>query len=158
MKYVLLAALLLIVGIALTRLDRDEQAYTPVVRVRTDSGLFVTIVQAVTPEKAACSEAVKALVSEINSTCPVCYVESRECSTKLAGMDHALAAGEALPVYTIAGDGIRIAMLGPPNRVASQCTRMAAVMGNNGLRGAVCVSPQFGQNEVARVENGKPLE
>lgn len=150
MKYAFLAALLLIVGVVLTQLDLEGQVYTPIVRVRTESGLFLTIVQTATRKKAACSDAVSTLKAQILNSCPVCYVESSECSIKLAGMDQALAAGEALPVYTIAGDGIRIGMLGPPSRIEGQCTKMAAVMANNGLKSAVCVLPQFRDSEVAK--------
>src|SRR5688500_5808839 len=102
MRYGLLAALLLIAGITLTQLEREDPAYTPVLRVRTDSGLFVTMVPAVNGKKATCSEAVNSVVTQIKNSCPFCYVESAECAAKLAGMDRALAAGETLPVHTIA--------------------------------------------------------
>jgi hypothetical protein len=154
MRYALVAALFFLAGIALTQLKGEDESYVPVVRVRTDSSLFLTIVQKVRPQKSVCVDALSDMVAEIRNTCPVCYVESSECSTTLSGIDRALAAGDALPVHTIAADEVRIAMLGPPSRVQSQCTKMAAVMASKGLVSATCVSPRFGTTEITGLGNG----
>jgi hypothetical protein len=154
MRYAVLAAVFFLAGIALTQLKVEDESYAPIVRVRTDSSLFMTIVQKVTPQKAACVDAIDGMVTEIRNTCPGCYVESSECSTKLSGIDRALAAGDALPVHTIAADGVRIAMLGPPSHVQRQCKNMAAVMAHKGLAGAVCVSPALGTTEITKLGSG----
>jgi hypothetical protein len=153
-RYATLAALLFLAGLALAQLKGTDQNYVPIVRVRTESSLFVTIVQKVTLERAACADAIADMAAEIRSTCPACYVESSECSAKLSGIDRALAAGDALPVHTISADGVRIAMLGPPSRAHSQCTKMAAVMASNGLTSATCISPKFGDGEITKLGDG----
>jgi hypothetical protein len=142
MRYIALVVVLFIAGAALTFLDSGEsETYTPVVRVRTESGLFMTVVQRVTDKRATCSDVVGRLVDEVTRTCPSCSVESADCPTKLAGIDRALALNESLPVYSIAADGVRIAMVGPPPTIRSHCSTMAAKMAQNGLPTATCVLP-----------------
>jgi hypothetical protein len=145
-RYVLLVVALFIAGAALTFVESESQAYTPVVRVRTESGLFMTVVQSVTDKRASCSEVVGRLVDEVSRTCPACSVESTDCPTKLTGIDRALASHERLPVHSIAANGVRIAMVGPPQSIRAQCSTMAAKMAENGLPGATCVLPA--SNEV----------
>ena len=141
MRYIVLVVALFIAGAALTLVDSESQTYTPVVRVRTESGLFMTVVQRVTDKRATCSEVVGRLVDEVTRTCPACSVESADCPTKLAGIDRALALNESLPVHSIAADGVRIAMVGPPPTIQSHCSTMAAKMAQNGLPTATCVLP-----------------
>jgi hypothetical protein len=102
----------------------------------------MTVVQSPTRKRAACSEIVGRLVAEVEKTCLGCSVESSECQSTLSGMEHQLASGAALPVYTISADGVRIAMLGAPKTIGSQCQKMAAKMAENGVPKATCVSPQ----------------
>jgi hypothetical protein len=156
MRYAAVAAILFLAGVALTQLrpfTLEDEPYVPIVRIRTESSLFLTVVQKVSPQKAACADAVADLVGQIRKTCAVCYVESSECSTTLSGLERGLAAGDALPVHTIAATGVRIAMLGPPSRVQSQCAKLATVMASNGLPGATCVAPQI-TSEIAKPRDG----
>ena len=142
MRYVALVIALFLGGVALTLIENESQAYTPVVRVRTESGLFMTVVQSVTDRQTACADVVKRLVNEVSTTCPACAVESADCPTQLSGMDRALALNEKLPVYSIAADGVRISMVGPPPSIRGQCVTMAAKMAQHGLS-ATCVRPSF---------------
>jgi hypothetical protein len=152
MRYIVLVVALFIAGAALTLVDSESQSYTPVVRVRTESGLFMTVVQSVTEKRASCSEVVGRLVDEVSRSCPACAVESSDCPTKLTGIDRALASNERLPVYSIAANGVRIAMVGPPQSIRAQCSTMAAKMAENGLPTATCVLPassEIGQESKA---------
>src|SRR6266446_6952297 len=55
-KYVIVAIVLFVVGVALTQVERESNVFTPVIRIRTESGLFLTMVQRQTTKRSACSE------------------------------------------------------------------------------------------------------
>ncbi len=141
MKYLVLAAILFVVGIALTQLERESNVFTPLIRIRTESGLFLTMVQSQTTKRSACTEAVEQMVRAFTKVCAACFVESTECATKLVGVDRALSANDRLPVYTITGEGFRIGILGPPSTVQAQCETMASRMVQSGLKRTACVPP-----------------
>lgn len=141
MKYVFLAALLFIAGLALTQVPRKSYNFTPLVRVRTTNGLFITLVQKQISSHERCDAAVDVLVKEFGKQCPQCVVESTECAVKLDGIDSALARRESVPLYVVAADELRIGILGPPESVRSQCEGMASSMVRNGVSSAICVPP-----------------
>jgi hypothetical protein len=157
MRYAILAGLLFLVGIGITQLKGDEP-YVPTVRVRTESGLFMTVVQSATRKRSACSETIGRLVAEVEKTCVGCSVESSECQSVLSGMEYQLASGAALPIYTISADGVRIAMLGAPKTIGGQCQKMAAKMAESGLPRAICVSPQLGEAHVSTESEQKLIQ
>jgi hypothetical protein len=142
MKYFTLAAVLFLIGIGVTQLDREDQIFTPVVRLRTMDGLFITLVQKSSPKRNACREAIDRFVSALDTTCTTCFIESSDCATRLEGVDRALANNESLPVHTVSAEGIRVAVLGPPQLVQAQCEAMAAQMARLGMKSAACTFPR----------------
>jgi hypothetical protein len=140
-RYLVLASLLFVMGLAITKLRNDPDIYTPVVRVRTDNGFFMTLIQREATEKSACTQAVDELLKEFGKACPTCNVESTDCSARLTGIDQALAHKDPLPLYVISSNEIRIALLGPPAMLEAQCEAMAMQMAKFGLKSARCVAP-----------------
>ena len=143
MKYLVLAVILFLIGVGLTQMEREDRIFTPVVRLRTTDGLFVTLIQDANPKRNACRQAIDRLVESLGSTCAVCSIESTDCATRLEGVDCALANNESVPMYTVRAEGIRIAMLGPPLAVRAECEVMAAQMVQLGLKSATCGAPQL---------------
>jgi len=140
-KYLVLAALLFIAGIGVTQLERETVPFTPVVRVRTVEGLFLTLVQPGTPSRSACNTAVQDLVDGFGKACANCVIESSDCASKLEGIDRALALNQPIPLYTISAQGFRISVLGPPQTVKAACEAIASQMVKGGLKTASCASP-----------------
>lgn len=147
MKYVVLAVLLLLVGVALTQIEFDNRTYVPIVRMRTDNGLFLTLVQDRTSRRKACREANERFVGPLGEACRGCTVESTDCAVQPEGIDRALANGEQLPLYTISAEGMRMALLGPPGSVQATCEMMVAQMVVRGLKSAACVFPQLAERQ-----------
>jgi hypothetical protein len=141
MRYLVLAALMFVAGLALTRLEREPQTFTPVVRVRTENGLFITLLQRAVQKRSVCAAAVETLVVGFDKACAQCSIESTECAAKLEGVEAALARKEPVPFHVVASDEIRIGILGPPKSVEAQCERMASMMANGGVKSATCVRP-----------------
>ena len=140
MKYVALATLLFVLGIGALWIDRSPNEFTPVVRVRTDNGLFMTLIQSSSDKRNRCLDAVDALVHELGKACPTCYVESTDCPTLLQGTELALAHKEPMPLYVVSSDAMRIGILGPPASVRERCEQMASVMARGGVKSA-CIPP-----------------
>lgn len=147
MKYVVLALLLFLLGVAITLIEFDHRTYVPIVRLRTDNGLFLTLVQDRTSRRQACKEAIERFVAPLGETCRGCTVESTDCATNLEGVDRALARGEQLPLYTISAEGMRMALLGPPGSVQATCELMVAQMVVRGVKSAACVFPQLAERQ-----------
>lgn len=141
MRYVLLAALMFLLGALAMTFEGESASFIPIVRVRSTEGLYITLVQARTPKRSACQVNVETFVKALDSTCANCAVESSDCATQLHGIDQALAAGEQLPIYTVAADGVRIGVVGPPNIVRAACEGMATQFVVNGWKMATCVAP-----------------
>lgn len=141
MKYLVLATVLFLVGVGLTQIERPHQSFSPLVRVRTENGLFMTLVQKQVPGKTLCDAVVDKVVEQFGRTCPTCTVESTDCASKLEGIDQALALNQPVPVYVVSSDDIRIGILGPPNSVQARCEGMASFMLRAGVKSAACVPP-----------------
>jgi hypothetical protein len=142
MKYLVLAGLLFVLGIAITQIEREEALFTPVVRVRTADGLFFTVVQLRTSSKSTCSITVNELVGNFGKACDKCLIESSECALRLQGVDLALASAQPVPIYTVAAEGVRIGILGPPDTVKNICETIAGAMVSQGIKSASCAFPR----------------
>lgn len=140
MKYLVLAGVLFVAGLLVTQIKPQAQPLIPVVRVRTDNGLFMTLVQNAASKQAACASAVRDLLTELKKTCATCTVESTECSARLRGVDETLTTRGPSPLYVVAADEIRIGLIGPPESVREKCESMAAIMANGGVK-TVCIPP-----------------
>jgi hypothetical protein len=142
MKYLVLAILLFACGAGLTQMRvEDEQAYVPVVRTRTAEGMFLTLLHERVTNQRACQQTVERFAALLRP-CASCTIESRECATELAGVDKAVAEGRPVPLYTVAAEGVRISLVGPPSIVKSECESIAGHMVLNGLKSAACIYPK----------------
>jgi hypothetical protein len=146
MKYLILSILLFVAGVTLAFVERQEQIFTPIVRVRSADGLYITLVQPRTLRRSACNAMVEGFKKALDGACPTCAVESSDCATKLEGIDRALADGERLPIYTVAAEGMRIGVVGPPHVVRVACEGMAVQFVANGAKTASCVEPAVRKN------------
>jgi hypothetical protein len=141
MRYAVLAAVLFVAGVSLVFVDRAEQHFTPIVRMRTDNGLYMTFLQDSMDKRVACLNSVETLVHELYASCPTCSIESTDCPARMEGMESILARKGPVPLYVVAADDIRIGILGPPASVRARCELMASVMTQGGLKSAVCIPP-----------------
>jgi hypothetical protein len=144
MRYFVFSLLMFAAGVALTQADREPQAFTPVVRVRTTDGLFVTFVQRGVFKRSSCNLSVETFSRVVKDACSRCTIESAGCASQLEGMDRALANDEPLPVYTVSANDVRIAIVGPLNSVQAECGEMAAQMVTKGIQNADCHIPVLG--------------
>jgi hypothetical protein len=144
MRYFVFSLLMFAAGVALTQVDREPHAFTPVVRVRTTDGLFITFVQRGVFKRSSCSQSVEIFARVVKESCWPCMIESAACSSQLEGMDRALANDEHLPLFTVSADDFRIAIVGPPNSVQAECGEMAAQMIKQGIKNADCHNPVLG--------------
>jgi hypothetical protein len=144
MRYFVFSLLMFAAGFALTQVDREPQAFTPVVRVRTTDGLFMTFVQRGVFKRTSCNQSVETFARVVKESCAPCMIESTGCSALLEGMDRALANDEPLPVYTVSANDVRIAIVGPLNSVQAECGEMAAQMITKGIQNADCHIPVLG--------------
>jgi hypothetical protein len=141
-KYLVLAVLLFIAGVALTQLNVEDEAFLPVVRVRTEGGAFITIVHNRRSAKRSCQETVKRLVVNLRA-CPDCAIESQGCATNLTGLEKALADGKPLPVYSVSAIDVRVSIIGPPAYVRADCEGLARQIALAGVP-SVCIHPEVG--------------
>lgn len=142
MRYLVLALLLFACGAGLTRLKiEDDQAYVPVVRTRTTDGMFLTLVHERVNDRRACRKTIDRFAGLLRP-CAACTIESAECATELSGVDKAIAEGRPVPLYTVAAEGVRISLVGPPNLVKSECDSIAGHMVLSGLKSAACIYPK----------------
>jgi hypothetical protein len=147
MKYFFLALLLFAAGVAVMQLDRDQERYTPVVRLRTTPGLFVTFVQPGIQTLSECMRTVEAFTASLDTSCANCVLESADCQEKLEGIDRALASNEEVPFHTVEAKPFRVSVAGPPGTVLTQCREIASQMARAGLQGSVCREPHAKFNE-----------
>ena len=132
-----------VLGLAVLSLDATEYTYIPVVRLRTDEGFFITAVQTRTQSRKQCTEANERFLGPIRRQCSTCVVESVDCNIgPLHGFEQALASGAAVPLYTVAAHGIRLALVGPPGGAKSSCEAIARHMVFSGVASAACVFPK----------------
>jgi hypothetical protein len=141
MKYVVLAILMFLLGALLTTFRPEDPMLIPIVRMRSPEGYFVTYVRDRVRGGKACQAEIKSYVEPLKSACPDCSIESSACASELAGMEKALAENRPLPVYVVRSEGIRMSVVGPPQRVKVWCEIVAAQIVRNGLRTAACVYP-----------------
>jgi hypothetical protein len=153
MKYLVLALTLLAAGLILGHVERESELYTPVVRIRSTDGLYMTMVQPRTARQNACAAVVQHFEQALKLNCEMCTVESASCATSLQGVEGALARGERLPIYTISAEGIRVGLLGPPRSVETECQAMASQFVRSGIRSAACIAPL--PNEARAKDRGK---
>ncbi len=146
MKYLVLALLMLVAGVALTQSDLGGQTYFPVVRFRTSEGFFITAVQERTTKRAACKESMEQFMEPIKRDCPACTLQSAECVSDLVGMELALATGGLLDVHTVTAEGIKMALVGPPESAQKTCESIATRIVLNGMKNASCVYPRRATN------------
>ncbi len=142
MKYLVLALFMLAAGAALTQSDLGTQIYYPVVRLRTSDGFFITSVQERTSRRTACRESMEQFIEPIRRDCARCTLESAECVSDLVGVELALANGEVLDVHTVTAEGIKMALVGPPESAQKTCEAIAARIVLNGMKNASCVFPR----------------
>ena len=141
MRYLVLAGLMFALGLVVVSLDAGEQTYIPVVRLRTSDGFFITAVQDRTHDRRRCDEANERFLGPIRRGCPTCVVESTDCGERLHGFEKALASGAAVPLYTVAARGFRLALVGPPGGAKSSCEAIAVQVVRSGVPAASCVFP-----------------
>ena len=141
MRYGLLALALLAAAVALWQAEHEREQYTPIVRIRSSDGLFMTMIQKSTARQSSCAAMLDRFEAALRATCPICAVESTGCAIVLEGIEQALARGERMPIYTISAEGIRVGLLGPPRSVQAECEAMAREFMRNGLPSASCVAP-----------------
>jgi hypothetical protein len=144
MRYFVFSLLMFVAGVALTHVERDPQQLTPVVRLRTTDGLFVTFVQRRTLQRSVCHDVLQAFRDNLERSCFQCMVESADCAHDLGGIERALALGEDLPLYTVSADSFRVAIVGPPESVQAECADMSLQMVRQGIATASCVAPVVG--------------
>jgi hypothetical protein len=144
MRYFVFSLLMFAAGVALTQVDREPQAFTPLVRVRTTDGLFITFLQRGGFNRSSCNQSIETFARVVKESCAPCMIESTGCSSQLEGMDRALANDEHLPLFTVSADDFRIAIVGPPHSVQAECGEIAAQMVKKGLKNAGCHSPVLG--------------
>src|SRR5215471_1224971 len=141
MRYFVLALLMFVAGAALTRLERETVEFRPLARMRTTTGLFVTLVMRQPVKRSVCAETLATLERALTASCPACTIESTECAQNFEGIENALVRNEPLPIYTVDSDAFRVAMVGPTEAVIKECNEMASEIGRRGSRTAVCHAP-----------------
>jgi hypothetical protein len=141
MKYVVLAILMLLLGILLTTFKPEDPMLIPIVRMRSPQGFFVTYVHDRVQGSRACQEEIRVYVEPLQTACPDCSIESTACASELVGMEKALAEGKPLPVYVVGAEGLRMSVVGPPQRVKIWCEVVATQIVRNGMKTASCIYP-----------------
>ena len=76
MKFVVLAILMLLLGILVTTFKPAEPMLTPIVRMRSPEGYFVTYVHDRVQGSKACQEEIRTYVEPLQQVCPACAIES----------------------------------------------------------------------------------
>jgi hypothetical protein len=141
MRYLVLAGLMFALGLVVVSLDAQEHRFVPVVRMRTGDGFFITVVQDRTMDRKQCFATAERFIRPLGRTCPECVVESVDCDGSLHGIEQALDSGAEIPLYTVSGAGLRMALVGPPGQVRERCERIATEMVLGGMKTAACVFP-----------------
>jgi len=141
MKYVALAILMLLLGILVTTFKPEDPMLIPIVRMRSHEGYFVTYVHDRVKGSKLCRLEIDAYVVPLVKACPNCSIESTACATELGGMERALANKMPLPVYVVSAQGLRISVVGPPQRVKAWCEAVANEIVRHGVTSAACVYP-----------------
>ena len=142
MRYLVLAILLFACGASLTQIRvEEEQEYVPVVRTRTTQGMFLTLLHERVKDRRVCQQTVDRFAGVLRA-CATCTIESMECATELVGIDKAMAEGQPIPLYIVAGEGVRISLVGPRRKVRPECESIADQMVLNGLKSAACIYPK----------------
>ena len=141
MKYFVFALLMFIAGLALTAIERDTPELRPIVRMRTTTGLFITVAMRQPVKRSMCVEGLAAFERTLTPLCPVCVIESSDCLQSFDGIENALVRNEPLPIYTVDSDAFRIALVGPTSAVAAECNEMASEMVRRGAKMAACRAP-----------------
>jgi hypothetical protein len=141
MRYLILALLLLAAAFLIGQMERQTIAYTPVMRVRSSDGYYVTIVQRQLSTRAQCTGLLEHFEQALRRNCPTCAVEASDCAGSLQGLERSLAADEHLPIFTISAEPMRLGLLGPPRNVQAECEAIAAYLVRSGVKSASCVSP-----------------
>ena len=142
MKQALIALVLIAVGSWLAHLHVSSQTYYPVVRVTSTDGIVYTTVQNEVSERRACGAANDRFLKPIKEMCKECQVVFARCERKLEGLEAALAAGGAVPHYTVFAPSLRIAVDGPAAAAKATCDFIAGDMVKRGLRSAACLYPK----------------
>jgi len=141
MKYFAGALLMFVAGLWVTHMEGTHVTLTPIVRLRTIDGMFITFVQPGRFKSGECRATVNAFTESLDKTCARCVLEAADCHEKLDGVDRALAEREAVPFHTVEAKMFRIALAGPPATVLSQCREIASQMVRLGVEGSVCREP-----------------
>lgn len=136
-----LAVLMFFLGVLTTSFKPHDPMVIPVVRMRSPEGFFVTYVHDRVAGHKACRKEVQIYVEALLKPCPACSIESSECATSLYGLEKALVEDRPLPVHVVRSAAIRMAVVGPPQRVRAWCETVAAEIVRRGLITAACVYP-----------------
>jgi hypothetical protein len=142
MKYIVLAVLMFVLGALLTTFKPEDPMLTPIVRMRSPEGFFVTYVRDRVAGHKACNEEIHLYVDPLVKACPECNIESTGCATELVGMEKVLAENKPLPIHVVRTEGLRMSVVGPPSRVRVWCEAVAIQMVRKGVGSAACVYPQ----------------
>jgi hypothetical protein len=77
MKYLVLALTLLAAGLILGHVERESELYTPVVRIRSTDGLYMTMVQPRTARQNACATVVQHFEQALKLNCDLHHIRRR---------------------------------------------------------------------------------
>ena len=146
MRYVILALLLFAAAMILAQVERESLAFTPILRVRSIDGMYITLVQSRTARRTACAGVLDGFKQALARTCATCALEFADCATHLLGIDRSLASGERLPIFTVEAGSLRAGLLGPPRSVQAECEAMASQFVRSGLAPAACIAPLPGSS------------
>lgn len=143
MRYICLALAMFVAGVGVTQLESERDGFTPVVRLRTVDGMFLTFVHPGTVRAVECRRIVHAFSDSITRVCPQCRLDSSGCQEQFVGVENALAQNEIVPFHTVEAPQFRIAVAGPPDSVLARCRLIAQQIVFAGVPNAICREPFF---------------
>jgi hypothetical protein len=141
MKQAIVILILLVIGSVLAHYHVANQSYYPVSKLTSAEGYTFVMVQDRTAERSACGKANDRFLDPVKARCVACDVIYARCERELQGLEFALLAGDAVPMYVVVAPGMRLAMEGPKERVRRECEQMVAMLVQHGHRTATCVYP-----------------
>ena len=142
MKYVVLAVLMFLLGLLVMTFKPEDPMVIPIVRMRSPEGFFVTYVHDRVQGGKLCQMEIDSYVEPLQKACPTCSIESSGCASELVGMEKALLDKQPLPVYVVGAPGLRMSVVGPPQKVKIWCEVVADEIVRNGIKSASCIYPR----------------
>jgi hypothetical protein len=141
MKQLIVAAVLIIAGVAGAYFYLRTTTYYPVVRLAAPEGYTVTVVQGPVANRERCDFVNRAFTNPLQKSCPACKLEFAHCETTLTDAERALVSGEPLADYAVGAAGIRMLLTGPASAVKTACEQIAVDMVRAGTQSAACAYP-----------------